>query len=31
VRKPTAFELRPIEVPPEARDLFDDLNREAQW
>ncbi len=31
VKKPTAFELRPIEVPPEARDLFDDLNREAQW
>jgi hypothetical protein len=31
VTKPTAFQLRPIQVPEELRDTFDDLNRECQW
>ena len=29
VLKPTAVQLRPIEVPDEVRDFLDDLNREA--
>lgn len=31
VTKPQPLELRPIETPPETRDLLDDLNRECQW
>lgn len=31
VQKPTAFRLDPVETPPEAREAFDELNREAAW
>lgn len=31
VSKPQPLELRPVETPPETRDLLDDLNRESQW
>jgi len=31
VTKPTLFQMRPVEMPEELRDVFDDLNRECQW
>jgi hypothetical protein len=31
VVKPPVFQMRPVQIPDEARDLFDDLNRESQW
>ena len=31
VTKPTAFQMRPVEMPEELRGTFDDLNRECQW
>ncbi|NBW23195.1 MAG: hypothetical protein EBR82_86150 [Caulobacteraceae bacterium] len=31
VTKPTMFTLQEIEVPEEAREFFDDLNRDTRW
>jgi hypothetical protein len=31
VSKPQEFEVPYVEVPPEAREFFDDINRETQW
>jgi len=31
VTKPTLFSLQEIEVPEEAREFMDDLNRDVQW
>jgi hypothetical protein len=31
VTKPTLFSLQEIEVPEEAREFFDDMNRDTRW
>ncbi|NBW14445.1 MAG: hypothetical protein EBR82_41245 [Caulobacteraceae bacterium] len=31
VAKPEMFQMRPVEMPEELRNTFDDLNRECQW
>jgi hypothetical protein len=31
VTKPTLFSLSEIDVPEEAREFMDDLNRDVQW
>jgi hypothetical protein len=31
VTKPTMFTLQEIEVPEEAKEFFDDLNRDTRW
>ena len=31
VTKPTAFHVRPVDMPSEVRDTIDDISREGQW